>query len=462
MSGWQNQIDHLIAPALQRSQATDLVRIAPGALADVGPVAASMAPGSSRRRKALIMADEAGFGAAGMATRDSLSAAGFTCAAHILPVAPLPQASVEEAEPFRAALAEDPDLFPVSVGSGVINDLVKYAALRTDRRYITLATAASMDGYTSAGAPLAKDGFKITIPTRAPIAMIADLNVIATAPAEMNGWGYGDLAGKTAAGGDWILADAVGAEPIDSVAWPLVQDHLDGWLSEPQGIATGARDSVARLFVGLTAVGFAMEFHQSSRPASGAEHQIAHLWEMEHHSHLGRKVSHGAAVSVGCTASLALFDWLIAQDLTALDPDALARSAPDLPARLSMVDRDIPNDRIAGHAADEVRAKHPDPAVLHDRMHRLRDTWPTLRDRLQRHLPRQAEMVAMLRAAGAPALAADIGISGDRLARTIRAAAHIRRRYTVLDLLLETGLFEDALQAVMPRLAGSEEKKVAL
>ncbi len=49
---------------------------------------------------------------------------------------------------------------PVAVGSGVMNDLVKYAAFKLDRPYLCVATAASMDGYTSAGAPLSERGLQ--------------------------------------------------------------------------------------------------------------------------------------------------------------------------------------------------------------------------------------------------------------------------------------------------------------
>ena len=97
----------------------------------------------------------------------------------------------------------------------------------------------------------------------------------------MTGWGYGDLSGKVPAGGDWIIADALGIEAIDDVAWPLVQDGLRGWLSHPERIAAGDRAALEGLFAGLTVVGLAMELHGSSRPASGADHQIAHLWEMD-------------------------------------------------------------------------------------------------------------------------------------------------------------------------------------
>ncbi|MEO0379016.1 MAG: sn-glycerol-1-phosphate dehydrogenase [Pseudomonadota bacterium] len=447
-------MDSLIAPAVARSEVTDEVVVGAGRLQETGALVAR----TTQARHVLLCADKAGFDAAGQAVVAALEAADIRVETHVLPDDPLPKASVEEAEPFRARLAADPNLFPVSVGSGVINDLTKYAAFKTNRRYVTVATAASMDGYTSAGAPLAENGFKVTIPTRAPIAMLADLDIIAHAPPEMNGWGYGDLAGKIPAGGDWLLADAFGIEPIDEVAWPLVQDHLKGWLAGPEGIQSGDPETIARLFVGLTAVGFAMEAHNSSRPASGADHQIAHMWEMESHTHQGRKVSHGAAVSVGCVASLALFDWLLDQDLGRLDVEAIATNAPSLETRQIALSKAIADLRIADKAQAELAAKFTPPDVLAARLRKLQRGWPALRDRLATQLYRYDAMADMLHKAGAPAYAAQIGVTPGHLLATLKAAGFIRRRYTIFDLLHDIGKTEAAFSAVLPVL--TTDKKV--
>ena len=39
------------------------------------------------------------------------------------------------------------DAIPVTIGSGTLNDLTKLASFQTERRYMCVATAASMDGY---------------------------------------------------------------------------------------------------------------------------------------------------------------------------------------------------------------------------------------------------------------------------------------------------------------------------
>src|SRR6185312_17040951 len=103
---------------------------------------------------------------------------------------------------------------PVAVGSGVLNDLVKCAAGIAGVTYLCVPTAASMDGYAASGAAMIDGGFKRTIDCPPPVAIIADTDVIAAAPASMAAWGYGDLAGKITAGADWMVADALGEEAL--------------------------------------------------------------------------------------------------------------------------------------------------------------------------------------------------------------------------------------------------------
>ena len=67
-----------------------------------------------------------------------------------------------------------------------------------------------------------------------------------------------------------------------------------------------------------------------------------------------------------------------------------------------------------------------------------------LASRLTAQLMPAPQMAALLAAAGAPASAAAIGIAPDRLRHTILAARFLRSRYTVLDLLDDTGMLAAA------------------
>ena len=291
-------------------------------------------------------------------------------------------------------------------------------------------------------------GFKKTIPCTPPTAILADLDVIAAAPREMTSWGYGDLAGKIPAGGDWIVADALEIEPIDPVAWPLVQDNLRGWLSDAEAVAKGEASALAFLFMGLTVTGLAMEAHGSSRPASGADHQIAHLWEMEGLALDGETVSHGACVAVGAMTVLGLFDWLLDQDLSRLEIEAIVTAAPSFEAKREAIESAFPQCSIAEKAIAETRAKHLDPAAHRARLMRIAKVWPALSQRLRAHLMTCDEMAVLLTRAGAAVRAADIGVDPHHHRATVAAARFQRSRYTVLDLLDETGLLDSALDAL--------------
>jgi glycerol-1-phosphate dehydrogenase [NAD(P)+] len=51
---------------------------------------------------------------------------------------------------------------------------------------------------------------------------------------------------------------------------------------------------------------------------------------------------------------------------------------------------------------------------------------------------------------GAPTSPGEIGISRERLRRSFRRAYHIRRRFTVLDLAVRTGLLDECLAEIFP------------
>lgn len=341
-----------------------------------------------------------------------------------------------------AQLDQNPGFVLVSVGSGVINDLCKLSSHHHGQSYLTLPTAASVDGYSSFGASITYEGAKQTFSCPAPVAIIADMAVIARAPREMTAAGYADLAAKIPAGAEWMISDFVGTEPIVPDAWHVLQDHLDGFLSRPADVAAGDEDAIADVFEGLTLSGFAMQAARSSRPASCCDHLFSHILDMTGHRYKGKLVSHGFQVAVGTLTMCAVFDQLFKLDLTKLDVDASVADWPSLEEeqeRALVLFRNFPAPKL-GYT--EITKKYAPAPVVREELTKLRDSWPEFKAKLQGQVYSYEKMHELLKAAGAPASPSDIGLKNQDIKDMFPLVQMMRFRYNVLDLAKRGGFYE--------------------
>lgn len=331
------------------------------------------------------------------------------------------------------------DAIPVAVGGGTINDLTKLASYMAGRPYMVVCTAASMDGYTSFGASITRNGHKDTIPCPAPRAVLADIDVIAAAPWQLNAAGYADLNAKVTCGADWILADFMGIEPIDPVAWDVAHCGLPSAMANPEGIRHGDPDAVEPMVKALLASGFAMQKCRSSRPASGAEHIFSHYWHMRHLTAPdGRAPSHGFQVAIGTLAVLALYHRALQDDLSTLDVDACVEAWPTIEEMERRAAEAFAHTPFVEKAVVETTAKYISRDILRAQLTHLRQGWPQLRQRLADYLAPWHEVRDRLAAVGAPTTPAEIGLTYEMLRDTFQNALYIRRRYTILDMALRT------------------------
>lgn len=399
-------------------------------------------------RPALIVADLNTYPAAGQAVADAFRAAGHPLLEPFIFRAPDLHAEHRFVEELESALRPHTAI-AVAVGSGTINDLTKLASHRLERPYMCVATAASMDGYTAYGASITFQGAKQTFFCPAPVAVVADVDVICAAPGEMNAWGYADLLAKVPAGADWIVADALGVEPIHPQGWAIVQGRLRELVGDPAGVRRRDPAAIRKLIEGLMLGGFAIQSARSTRAASGAEHLFSHTWDMQHHTHNGQVPSHGFKVGIGTLASTALYERLLAKPLEKLDVAACCAAWPDLDTWLARARKLFGGDKdFMEVVARELPAKHCSPAQLGEQLTLLKAGWPELRERLKAQLLPLATLRQMLQDVGAPTEPEQIGITRERLRQTYWQASCIRRRFMVLDLALRTGLLDTCLDEI--------------
>jgi len=426
-----------IAFALSVATDTRLFEMGRGASAQAPAVFKQFFPG----RKALIVADVHTWPALGEKVYQLFQADGIPTGCHIIEEEEF-HAEWQYVERVDALLDADPQAVLVSVGSGVINDLCKLSSHHHDQSYLTLPTAASVDGYSSFGASITFQGAKQTFSCPAPVAIVADIDVIAAAPAPMTAAGYADLAAKIPAGGEWMIADFVGKAPLHPEAWHMLQDHLDAFLSQPDQVAAGDPDAIADVFEGLTLSGFAMQAARSSRPASCCDHLFSHILDMTEHRYQGKLQSHGVQVAIGTLTMCAVFDELFKQDLSALDVEACVAAWPSLEQeqeRALALFKDFPAPRLG---YDEITKKYDGADVVREQLTRLKTQWPALKERLQKQVYSFSKMQDLLRRAGAPADPADIGLTRRGLRDMFPLVQLMRFRFNLLDLAKRGGFYD--------------------
>ena len=398
---------------------------------------------------AIVVADTITFDVAGQRVQRALESSEVpTLQPFVFPGSPMLHADLCHAVELRDRILPT-DAVPVAVGAGTINDIVKRAAHEAGRRYMVVATAASVDGYSAFGAALSQDGFKKSMECRAPLAIVADIEALRDAPPDMTAAGYADLAGKVTAGADWIIADIVGADPVDPDCWDMVQADLRKWIAEPAKLVSGDEQAFEYLFEGLTLSGFAMQALQRSRPASGSEHVLAHTWEMRHVEKDGEPVSHGFKVAIGALAATALMEALLDFDVSGLDIEGALRAYPTWERREADIRAEFTGGRVLARVREESRLKHLTPDRLRGRIELVCERWDEMRERVLAQIIPYHDLKARFTQAGCPVTPAEIGLTRQQVVETFSPAQKIRNRYTVLDLAFELGLLGERASRIL-------------
>ena len=167
----------------------------------------------------------------------------------------------------------------LAVGTGSLHDTARLACARKDVPLCLFATAPSMDGFASYGAPIVDGNFKLTYPAKSPEVIIADTAILAQAPAILKSAGFGDMVAKYVGLIDWQVSHLVKGETYCEKIAGLTRYATDRVLSMADRITHCDEESAAAVFEGLLLTGIAMSFAKTSRPASGTEHILAHFIE---------------------------------------------------------------------------------------------------------------------------------------------------------------------------------------
>lgn len=279
----------------------------------------------------------------------------------------------------------------IGVGSGSINDTVKYISSRTKIPYVIVCTAPSMDGYVADGAPLILEGRKISFEATLPYGVLGDTDIMKHAPQRMIQAGFGDVLGKLTALADWKLAKELNGDYYCETCVTLVERALLKVISRVDGLAKREDEAILFLIEALNLTGVAMGLLGISRPASGAEHMLSHYWEMDFIAKGKFPELHGIKVGIATPIIAEIFD--IMKD-------------------------DIPKE------------------IMED-------------------APQKEYCEDLLRRVEAPVSPREIGIDRELFYQSILKGNTVRNRYSILQLAVDKGKIDEIAQQVTNRIYGS-------
>lgn len=316
----------------------------------------------------------------------------------------------------------DPDVqVLVAVGSGTIHDITRFCAKERGIPFVACPTAASVDGFCSTVSAMTWGGFKKTLPGVAPILVLADIDIIKEAPPALALSGVGDVLGKYTALADWKIAHALTGEFLCPEIEALTRKAVEEVYTSCRQIASGSPAAFERLTYGLLLSGLAMQMMGNSRPASGAEHHISHIIEMEPET-LGIHSSalHGEKVGVGTALASGVYHKLA--EIADIAP--LVKEYPPITDALI---RESYGDRLFDSIAQENRTDCM--AAVTPQL--LAKQWPAIREIIAQ-IPTREELEALYREIGAKTTLEDLQVDPALLPKLLAYSPLVRNRMTLM------------------------------
>lgn len=326
----------------------------------------------------------------------------------------------------------------LSVGSGTLNDLTRYASAVKGLPYFVVGTAPSMDGYISAGSALIYNGLKLTFETHAPQAVFFVPEILANAPRDMIASGVGDLLGKINCLKDWKLSAIINDEYLCPFIYDTTFTAVENTVTAKDGIINSDDNAVATLLESLLISGVCMDYAGNSRPASGCEHHISHFWEMRYIMENRPAVFHGTKVGIGTIIALKAYEYI-----ARLKPDfnkirkAKRKTYDEWESEVKTAFMGASDEIIA---LEKAKGKN-DERKINNRLTIIEKKWSEI-TALAMSGRKSDEVKDFLLGLSAPIYPHQIGVDKEMAKQAILYAKEIRDRYTVLQLLCDLNELE--------------------
>jgi glycerol-1-phosphate dehydrogenase [NAD(P)+] len=370
----------------------------------------------------------------------------------VLPARPQPRTTPELIQTLAVdAGGVSPDLI-LAVGGGTISDIGKMVSKIVEVPNWCVATAPSVDAYSSGTSALKLKAGHETQPARPSELIFADLDVLERAPEKLFLSGIGDLLAKYLSYLDWTLSALITGEYI---CRETAQLCLDSARQAIQAVKTQTADNKAvirSLTDAILTSGFAMQGLTDSRPASSAEHTIAHFWEIAGAVGNSANELHGLLVGLSCKILLEGYSEFY-RDPTALEvsvDERLQSLIAEPPWEQTLVPE---MDPFRGQIEEEMSKSVVDAEIYRLRLERIKKNVGSIAGLAGRLLEELEGAVSVLSSLSFPFRLSDFQIDPRQILMPIRYIRFLRHRYSTFNLMHEVGLEKRILRHLEEQLS---------
>jgi glycerol-1-phosphate dehydrogenase [NAD(P)+] len=189
-------------------------------------------------------------------------------------------ATVKEVERVEEGLRISRPEVVFGVGGGTKIDVAKCSSARSEVPFISVPTTASHDGIASPLSSVKGLEKPYSVMAQAPLAIVADTNIIMQAPWRFAISGCEDVVSKFTSVRDWKLAHEEKDEYFGGYAASLALMSAKHVMHNVQLMRERNEEGLRVLMEALISCGVSMSIAGSSRPCSGSEHLFSHALEM--------------------------------------------------------------------------------------------------------------------------------------------------------------------------------------
>jgi len=252
--------------------------------------------------------------------------------------------------------------------------------------------------------------------------------------------GLGDVLGKFTALCDWRLSKLLTGEYLCETIFKQVEKAIDKCIEAAPKLKERDEEAIYTICESLILSGLCIGMANSSRPASGGEHLLAHSWEIVFMAE-GRdgKFLHGNYVGAALGVVLETYHLL-----ESIDIEEVYRSN---------IYKNLNKDKWESGISSLFSECYKDIILFKEKnicfnmvereknMENIKNNWKEIIN-IAKKAPKTKYIKAILEEAGSNFYPSDLGVNKELLYKSIIGAKDIRNRYVIFQLLEDIGMLD--------------------